>query len=99
MNSKIKEFIQSCKSPRIKVHEAGIPTGIARTRGHGDPGYVAVLICDKGFANRKSKHYMLEMSDTVRRDYGAIRGHYAQVLQCMHALAKTYAEELGLPLE
>lgn len=75
----------------IFVYTPQIPTGKARTKGHGKTCAVFVLEADKKtFKTRNSKHTELKYFGTVRMDYGLIKGKSRKVLDS----AKKFADDL-----
>lgn len=62
------------------VYTPQIPTGVARTRGHGTTREVYVLRVGDGFKSRNSPHEELRYFGRIRTDYGMKRGHARRVL-------------------
>lgn len=88
------------QNPIIRIHEAGVPTGTARTKGHGNPGYISIVICEKeNFKTMNSKHEKLWGSSIFRRDYGTLRGHCAKVREHAFDLARGFSKEYGLQIK
>lgn len=53
-----------------------IPTGTARTKGHGNTVHLLVILAPKGFKTRNSKHHVVYDGGLCRSDYGGLRGKY-----------------------
>lgn len=97
--NKHREFIIKAKTPCVLVYEFGIPTGVAKTKGYGDPGGIEVLLVDaNSFKTRNSKHICLDDSfPMIRRDYGTKKGgHCFEVRKAAHKSALKWATKLNL---
>ena len=79
----------------IFVYTPQIPTGVARTKGHGKTCKVYVLQADKKtFKTLKNEHVVLKYFGTVRMDYGLKKGHSRKVLDAAEQFAD--AQEIKL---
>ena len=73
---------------RVQIYCPQIPTGTARTRGHGTTCRVLVIRCSSTFRSLNSPHKVLGDFGRARFDYGTKRGHCAQVLAKARAFAR-----------
>lgn len=70
-----------------------IPTGQARTRGHGKTCRVLVIRCSSTFRSLNSPHKVLKDFGTCRMDYGLTKGYARQQLDA----AEEYCDMCELP--
>jgi hypothetical protein len=95
----IEKFIAGAKNPVIRVHEVGVPTGVAKTKGYGDPAEITILLVDEGkFKTRNSPHVRLAGGWRFRRDYGTVRGNCARCRKEAQNEAAWWSNRLDLPL-
>lgn len=71
------------------VYTPQIPTGKARTKGHGKTVCVYVIEADPAtFKTLNSKHKVIKYFGTCRIDYGMVKGYSRKLIDRAHEFCK-----------